>query len=204
MPINNPATTPHEPAVRSLQRQSWRQDLHTVRTVRFALAATMAVAIAQMVNWPLSFVAVALVIVLLEIPIAEPTVRDFFTNLGHVVAGVAVGFFFVMLVEPYPLMFVVAFPLAFFLTSYHLQKGAPLLLMLLLTILIFSIVGNIYEGLTVLVAGSLVISGFVTVVVVQLAYGLLPDPPETETAHSFRGACCCLDYRPRNQHTSWY
>ena len=184
MPISNPATTPHDPAVRSLQRQSWRQDLRTVQTVRFALATTTALALAQIFNWTVSFVAPALVIVLLETPIAEPTTRDFFINLVHVVAGVTVGFVFVMLVEPYPLMFIVAYPLAFFLTAYYFHKGEPLLLMLmiLLTLLIFPIAGNIHEGLTVHIAGAFLISGFVTVVVVQLAYGLLPDPPGTETA----------------------
>jgi hypothetical protein len=184
MPTSNPITGSHVPAVRSLQRQSWRQDLRTVRTVRFALATTTTLALAQIFNWTVSFAAPALVIALLEIPIAEPSVRDFFTNLGYVVAGVAVGFFFVMLVEPYPLMFVVAYPLVFFLTAYYLQKGASLLLMLmiLLTVLIFPIAGNIHEGLTLHLAGAFLITGFVTVVVVQLAFGLLPDPPGSATA----------------------
>lgn len=153
-----------------------------MRVLRFAFAATVAMLIAQIFNWPLSFVAPVLVVALLEIPIPAPLPRDFLANLGYSLASVAAVFVFVMLLEPYPLVFIVAYGLAIFLSVYFLNKGAPLLAMLLVLIAAWAlpILGNIHEGATAYIAVCLSFSAVIAVVVLQIAYGILPDPPGSE------------------------
>ena len=63
----------------------WRSDLRTVRVFRLALTVTVAMAVAQGFNWPLSFVYVAVVSALLGLPIPEPTLRETFNGLANAV-----------------------------------------------------------------------------------------------------------------------
>lgn len=106
--------------------------------------------------------------------------------MGYAVLSVVGVFIFVLVFEPYPLIFVVAYALAIFLSAYFLHQGAPFVLILftILALLIFPIVGNVDEGVTLVIAGAILISETVAVVVVQLAHGVLPDPPETESAET--------------------
>jgi len=115
------------PAAYASWRPSWLQFLQPVLILRFALATTTVMVIVQVFDWPLSFVAPVLVIALLEIPTPAPTPRDFIANLGYCVVSVVAGFVFVMLLQPYLLIFVTAYCLVVFLSVYQLNKGTPLL-----------------------------------------------------------------------------
>ncbi len=160
---------------------SWRQDVGRVRVIRLALAVTVAMAIAQIFNWPISFVAPVLVVVFLEMPIAEPTLRQTLAYLGYAIGTVAGSFVFVLLFEPYPLIFIPAYTLVIFLSAYYMNKGASLVLIILIMVafLIMPIVGNLHEGLTPFIAAGMLLSEIVAILVIQLAHGMLPDPPAT-------------------------
>ncbi|NOQ41918.1 MAG: DUF2955 domain-containing protein [Desulfuromusa sp.] len=158
---------------------SWRDDLRYVRVIRLAVATTVTMAIAQIFNWPLQYVAPVLVVVLLEMPIPEPSLRNFVEYLGYAIISITGGFLFVMLLEPYPLVFIPAYLLAIFICGYTMHKGGPFVLILLifLTLLIFPLVGNIDEGITAYLALCLLQSEILAIVIIQLAHGILPDPP---------------------------
>ena len=158
--------------------RSWRQDIKYVRIVRMVMAVTVAMAIAQIANWPISFVAPVLVVALLEMPIPAPSLRDFAAYLGYAVISVTCVFIFVMLFQPFPLIFIVAYTLVIFLCAYLMNKGAPLVLILLslLALVILPMVGNVHQGLSAYLAGCLLLSELVAIVLIQLAHGILPDP----------------------------
>lgn len=157
-------------------------DLRTVRVIRLAVGATVAMAIAQMGSWPLSFAAPAVAVALLEMPINRPGIRDFLFSLGAAFASVAVIYMAIVVLQPYPRAFVPLYALAVFWVAYALQKGAPLvpILLTLLAVLILPIVGVVDKGLTFVAGGYFLLSQVVGLVVVQFMFALLPDPPGTE------------------------
>ena len=118
----------------------------------------------------------------MEMPIPEPTLREFVAYLSYAILSVVGGCVFVILFEPYPLIFIPAYSLAVFLCVYFLHKGASIVLKLLvfLGLLILPIVGNIDEGLTAFLGACLLLSEVIAIVTIQLAHGILPDPPATQ------------------------
>jgi hypothetical protein len=87
-----------------------------------------------------------------------------------------------MLLQPFPLVFICSYSLAIFWLSYLIHKGAPMVPMLLslVAILIMPIVGMVDEGLTAILGGCLLLSMLLGQTIVQLGFGLLPDPPTEE------------------------
>jgi hypothetical protein len=164
------------------QTRCWRMDLRNVRIVRFAFGVTVAMAFAQAGAWPLSFIHVALVIALLNAnTLPGPTPRQTFANFGYVIMACAFGVIFTLFFVPFPIAFMVAYTLVVFLSIYNMHKGAPFLLCLLLIIslLVLPLLGTVYEGLSLLVTASLAFSAVLSVLLVQIAYGLFPDPADT-------------------------
>jgi hypothetical protein len=157
-------------------------DLRTVRVMRLAIGATVAMTIAQMGSWPLSFAAPAVAVALLEMPINRPGNRDFLINLGTAIASVVLIYIAIVLVQPHPRAFIPLYALTVFWVAYALQKGAPLVPILLtfLGILILPIVGVVDKGLTFIAGSYFLLSLVVGLVVVQMTFALLPDPPGTE------------------------
>ena len=158
--------------------RSWRQNIRAVRTVRMVVAVTVAMAVAQAVNWPLSFVAPVLTVALLELPLPQPSLQDFVAYLVYAVISVVGVFLFVMLLQPFPVIFIVAYTLVIFILAYQMNKGAPFVLVLLslLALLILPVIGNVHEALSAYVGGCLLLSEVVALVIIQLAHGILPNP----------------------------
>jgi hypothetical protein len=169
------------PAVEPRTASAW-WDQRAARSVRLSVATVVTLAIAHTFNWPLAFVAPVLVASLLAIPLPEPGLREFLANAGYSVLAVAGGFLLVLLLEPFPLAFLLAYALAIFLIAYFLNKGALLApcLVGLIGLLAFPVFGNIHEGVTAYLACSVGFSAVLALVMVQLAYGLIPDPPGSE------------------------
>lgn len=163
-------------------RQTWRADARIVRTLRLALGVTAAMALAQAVAWPLQFAYVALVVGMLGTTAPGPTVAETLRGFGYALVVFCIGWVLVMLLLPFPLAFTLAYALAVFLMGYHLHKGAPfqLILFTLLALVLYPILGTVDEGLTAFVGMYLLFSCVLALLTVQLAHGLLPDPPGSE------------------------
>jgi len=161
---------------------SWRQDPRCVGMVRFALATTIAMTIAQAWSWPLSFIFPVFVLGILSERGPGPTLRETIESIGYALVAFSVTLVFVLLFLPFPISFMLAYVLAVFLMSYHLHKGAPFLLVLfmLVALILYPILGSLDEGLAKYIALSLTFSSVLALLVVQLAHGLLPDPPGGE------------------------
>jgi hypothetical protein len=138
--------------------------------------------LSQAIPWPLSFITPVLVVALYEMPINQPPLAEFGKNLLATTISVTAVFIFVMLLQPFPLVFICAYSLLVFWLAYLMHKGAPLVPMLLSLIaaIILPIVGMVDEGLSAIIGGCLLLSMLLGQVIVQLGFGLLPDPPTEE------------------------
>ena len=161
---------------------SWRQDLRCVGMIRFALATTIAMLIAQAWSWPLSFIFPVFVLGILSGGEPGPTLRETLEGMGYALVAYSGTLVFVLFFLPFPIAFMLAYVLAVFLMSYHMHKGAPTLLILfmLIALILYPILGSLDEGLSKYIAVSLTFSSVLALLVVQLAHGLLPDPPGGE------------------------
>ena len=110
MSINTSSTSQQKPPAMAAELHGIRMnDLRTIRIIRLAVAVTIAMTIAQLVNWPLSFVAPVLTVAFLDMPIPAPTMRRFAAYLSYAVLSVVLVFIFIMLSNPihwflFPLM----------------------------------------------------------------------------------------------------
>lgn len=158
-------------------RTRWRDDPQAVAVFRFAFAVTLAMGLAQGINWPISFLHPVLVAALLGMP--APSLRDSLFHAGYAIVALLVCVVFALFFLAFPAAFAIAYPLLVFLTIYALFKGVHFLfcLFMIIGLVIMPQVGLIHDILSMVVAGSIVFSALLSVAVVQLAFGLLPAPP---------------------------
>ena len=173
-----------DPASVKPGKYSWRQDLRSVRILRLAVGTTVAMAIAQGINWPVSFITPALVASMLTMPSPSLTWKETLKNILYAVCALSIGLTVTLFLLPFPFVFILAYGLIFFFMRYYMHKGAPffLILMLVLTTTIIPLVGNVHEGLSNIIASYILFGICLAVIIIQLAYGVFPDPPGGETA----------------------
>lgn len=164
-----------------VRRTSWRDDPRAVSNLRFAFAVTLSLALAQTINWPINFVHPALVIGLMSMP--GPNLRESLANAGYALVAPVLCVTFALFFLTFPLAFLIAFPLVIFLTMYAMFKGAPFLfcILMILGLAIMPLVGAVHDIVSLTVAGSFIFSALMTVLVVQISFGLLPEPPGSPT-----------------------
>jgi len=158
-----------------------RSNPQSIRVMRFAIGVTLAVAISSAINWPLAFLVPILTSVFLAMPIPMPGLKSGLTNMLYTISAFLVGIVFTLFLLPYPLAYIPMLALALFNLYYMLNRGGSFwfVLMSLLAILILPMLGNNHEGLAKGFAFGFVLSGWVTVFMVWLAYLLVPDQSGT-------------------------
>lgn len=182
MSINTPINDSN-PAAVIPGKYSWRRDLRTVRILRLAVGTTVAMAIAQGINWPLSYATPAIVVAMLTMPSPPLTYRETLENIFYAVCAFSIGLVVTLFLLPFPVVFILAYGLIFFFVHYYLHKGAPffLILMLVLMTTILPLVANAHEGLSRFLGFSILFGACLAAIIIQLAHGLFPDPPGAET-----------------------
>ena len=158
-----------------------RSKPQSIRVMRFAIGVTLAVAISSAINWPLAFLVPILTSVFLAMPMPMPGLKSGLTNMLYTISAFLVGIVFTLFLLPYPLAYIPMLALALFNLYYMLNRGGSFwfVLMSLLAILILPMLGNNNEGLAKGFAFGFVISGWATVLIVWLAYLLMPDQSGT-------------------------
>ena len=154
-----------------------RSKPQSIRVMRFAIGVTLAVAISSAINWPLAFLVPILTSVFLAMPVPMPGLKSGLTNMLYTVSAFLVGIIFTLFLLPYPLAYIPMLSLALFNLYYMLNRGGSFwfVLMSLLAILILPMLGNNNEGLAKGFAFGFVLSGWATILMVWLAYLLVPD-----------------------------
>jgi len=147
------------------------------QTLRYAVGATLAMAIALGVGWPLSFLTPVLSLGFL----AAPARLELKAGLGFVAvvaAACLAGLVLVELLLPFPLVYLPFIGLCLFRLFYAKADGtSPLVVMwLLIALLVLPLVGMQMPEIAFFVAGGLVFGAAIMVLLVWLTWAMFPDP----------------------------
>jgi hypothetical protein len=155
--------------------------LVSLRVFRYAVGSTLAMAIAMGVDWQLSFLAPVLALSFLGTPTPRPTVREGVAFLATIGLACFAGLLLARYLLPYPLVFLPFVGLVLFRLFHAKESGAPALLVtwMIIALLAIPLLAMTSAALANLVALGIVFGAAVTLGIVWLTYGLLPDPPGT-------------------------
>lgn len=162
----------------------WQLDMRCLRILRYALGSTIAMAVALAFNWQLSFLLPILSLSFFASPAPRPTLKQGFVFVAVVVfacfAGLKLGQFLIS----YPLVFIPFTGLLLLRIFYMMASGrSPLLTTwLLIALLVIPLITITSPAIANMVALGILTGAAVTICVVWLAHGLLPDLPGTHTA----------------------
>ena len=161
---------------------TWHTDRRLVRTFRYAVGTTLAVALAMGIDWQLSFLTPILALSFLAPPARRPEPKSIAVFIGVVAAAAAVGVFVSATLLVYPVVFLLVELLFLFLLYYRTARGAPALLTtwLMIALTVIPIVALQSMAVAVAVAQGLVVGATGAMAVVWLAYVLIPDPVTDE------------------------
>lgn len=171
-----------EAAARTSSVNAWLravgQDQASVRIVRYAVGVTLSAALAYGVNWPLSFLLPVLVAFMLSLPLPVPPLAVGLRNMGYTLVAFCFGLVFALFFLQVPLAFLLMLGLVMYHLYYYLNRGGSLwfTLMSVLAILLLSMIGASHEGLAAGVSLSFIWTGWLAMIMVWVAYFLLPDP----------------------------
>ena len=154
------------------------QDQTSVRAVRYALGVTIAVALAYGINWSLAFLMPVLTAVILGLPLPMPSLKAGLQNMQSTILAFALGLVFSLFFLQYPIAYLVMLGLVLFHLYYYLNRGGSfwLTLMSMIAVLLLPMLASSNEGLAIGFSLGFVWSGCLTVVMVWVAYLLVPDP----------------------------
>ncbi|MFV2003920.1 MAG: DUF2955 domain-containing protein [Gammaproteobacteria bacterium] len=158
------------------------QDINRARIFRYALGVTLSMALANAIDWSLSFLTPLLCAVILAKPLPVPPLKAGLLNMAVTLLAFLFSFLFTLFLQPYPLIYSLSLALVLFNIYYFLNRGGSfwLVLMLLLSVLMMPLLSSISNGLAFGVVIGFVWSGWVTIFMVWLVHFLVPDP-ETVT-----------------------
>ena len=150
-----------------------------IRTLRYAVGLTIAIALAFGIAWPLSFLFPVLSAVMLALPLPKPTLSQGFRNMRNTLFAFGVGFLVTQFILPHTVIYIPILGLLLFYTYYHLNRGGSfwLVLMLLICLLLMPMLAGVNEGLAIGVVSGLVGSSWLTICLLWLAHYLVPDLP---------------------------
>jgi uncharacterized membrane protein YccC len=150
-----------------------------IRTLRYAVGLTIAIALAFGIAWPLSFLFPVLSAVMLAVPLPKPTLSQGLRNMRNTLFAFGVGFLVTQFILPHTVLYIPILGLLLFHTYYHLNRGGSfwLVLMLLICLLLMPMLAGVHEGLAIGVVSGLVGSSWLTICMLWLAHYLVPDLP---------------------------
>lgn len=150
-----------------------------IKTLRYAVGLTIAVALAFGIAWPLSFLFPVLTAVMLALPLPKPSLQQGLRNMRNTLFAFGVGFIVTQFILPHTVIFIPIFGLLLFHVYYHLNRGGSfwLVLMLLICLLLMPMLAGVNEGLAIGVVSGLVVSSWLTICMLWLAHYLVPDLP---------------------------
>jgi len=166
-------------AVAGVPAASGADALRTARVFRYAVGSTLAMTVAMSFGWPLAYVTPVLSLNFLASPAPRFPLKLglAFVALVTVACGGAIVLSRFLL--SYPLVYVPFTALLLFRLVHAKTGGAPpaVITLMLITVLVLPFVALMSPAAVALTAGGLILGAAVTVLVVQLAYTMFPDPP---------------------------
>ncbi len=155
------------------------QDLRTVRVLRYAAGATLALGVALAIDWPLAYLSAVLALSFLATPDPCPSLRQGAGFVAVVAAASLAGLFLARWLLPFPLVFVPVVGL-FLFRLFHAKTGgtSPLLIMwLLIAVLVIPLVALLSPGIASQVTILIPMCAAAAILYVWTTYLFFPDPP---------------------------
>jgi len=148
-----------------------------IRIIRFAVGVALSIALTSAINWPLSFLVPILLTIFLAMPVPKLSLKHGLANMLITFTAFLIGFVFTTFLLPFPFAYIPLLGLILFSLFYWLNRGGALwfVLMTLLAVLILPMLGSVNASLEITFALGFVWSGWVTILMVWLAYFLVPD-----------------------------
>lgn len=156
-------------------------DLRALRTLRYAVGATLAMGVAMGFDWPLAYLTPILALNFLASPDPCPNPRQGLAFVVVVAFGVFLGMLLSGTVLDVPVVYIPFVGLVLF-RIFHLRAGgvAPgALTFLLISVTLIPLIGLMSPGVAGTAGASIVLSAAVALLVVWLTYLIFPDPPGT-------------------------
>jgi len=157
----------------------WQLDTRSLRTLRYALGSTIAMSVAMGFNWQLAFLAPVLSLSFLASPAPRPSLKQGGIFVAVIAVACLVGLKLGQYLISYPLVYIPFTGLLLLRIFYMMASGrSPLLTMwLLIAMLVIPLITITSPAIANMVALGILTGAAVTIIVVWLTYGLLPDPP---------------------------
>jgi hypothetical protein len=169
--------------------------MRSLRVLRYAVGSTIAMTIAMGFAWQLSFLVPVLSLSFLASPAPRPTLKQGVTFVATIAVACLVGLTIGKHLIAYPLVFVPFMGFVLLRLFYEKASGrSPLLTMwLLIAMLVIPLITMTSPEISNMVASGILVGAATTVMVVWIAYGLLPDPAG---AHESPGAAAATAASP--------
>ncbi len=158
--------------------QEMKQNVTTMRQLRFAFGITFSMGLAYAINWPLAVLLPVLSCMLLALPLPKPSLQASVNNMLNTLKGFTLGLVFSLFFLQYPLVYLLLLGLFLFHIYYYLNRGGSfwLTLMSLLAVLMLPMMANSSEGLAMGFAAGFVFSSWLTITMLWLMHFIFPDP----------------------------
>jgi hypothetical protein len=159
--------------------RGWTLSPRDRRVLRYAMGATLCVAIALGFGWPLSFLTPVLSLGFLAAP-ARLGLRAGIGFVATIAVACLAGLLLTYYLLPYPLVYLPFAGLLLF-HLFHAKSGgaSPLLITwLLIALLVLPLMGLQSAQLSLFVAAGIVTGAMVTMLMVWLIWAMFPAPPQ--------------------------
>ena len=150
-----------------------------VRSIRLAVGTAFAVFVANGIGWTMSFIMPLFVAMILATPLPPLGFAGSLKLLIAIVGSLGFGLLLFPLVQNAPLAGVLVLFLALYGVAYAGAKGAPAMIVTLLTmgITVMPVAAMTSVDIALLVLTGLGLCAGVAMVCIALAHALIPDPP---------------------------
>ena len=157
-----------------------RWTLTQLRILRYAIGSTLCVAIAMGFDWFLGYLVPVLALGFFASPAPRPSLKQGIAFVAVIFVACMVGYLFARYVIPYPIIFILLAGLGLMHIFYAKHGGVNALLItwLMIAITVVPLLSIQSLALAAVVIGSLVSGAAATILLIWLAYGIVPDPPE--------------------------
>jgi hypothetical protein len=157
--------------------RKWGLDQRGVRVLRYAAGSTLAIAVAMGINWQLSFLLPVLLLSFLASPAPRPSLKAGFTFIAIIAFSCLAGLMLGKYLISYPLVYIPFTGLVLLRLFYVKASGkAPLLMTwLLIALLVIPMIIISSPAIARMVAGGILLGAILTICLIWLAHGLIPD-----------------------------
>lgn len=147
------------------------------RILRLALGTSLCLLVSQILNWPLSFIAPVLTLMILALPLPAPGLKKGLVLIIALLAPVTLGLGLVPLLQHARWVGVMLVALALFYSFYFTARGGSQVLGSFMTIGLTLVVtiGSVNGDLLIVLIKALALNTAFGVIFVWVAHALLPD-----------------------------